>query len=79
MLRGTTRKIIMTQATAVMEKAWFTSEKCTFWTGKTKRSMRTFFSKGDALMMKQVAELAESLMNEKRDVSEYEVERVVLD
>ena len=45
---GTTWNHSMTMATAISEKAKFTSENKTFCTGKTKRCTLTFLSSEDA-------------------------------
>ena len=61
---GITWKNSMTMATAMSEKAKFTSANKTFCTGKIYRLTLTFFSSGAALMILVSAALVESLMSE---------------
>ena len=59
---GTTRYHSMTMATAMSEKAKFTSAKSTFCTGKTNLSTFTFLSSGAAAMNEVRAAEVESDM-----------------
>ena len=61
---GTTRNHSITIATAMSEKAKLTSAKRIFCTGKTKRSILTFLSKGAASRIEVTALLVESLISE---------------